>query len=427
MTIQQTKNRVASLVNKGNPTIENVYPSLYIDIKERGVASWYFRYQLYGKRRQFKIGSYGTTHDDLLGVEDAIKLAIDYRMKINDGIDPKLDIERQKRQRLVTFDDCANRFLEKKRQKIKTAHIYERIYNNEIKAHIGNIRIDRIHSFDIDFVIQKAVKSGRPAVANQVLLFIKRVFRLATKYGVVISNIAAEFSQSEDAGGADRKRQRHLEEQEIENAFAVFRAHPLIIPPASYIALVLLMTLGVRKMELLSAKWTQIDLKRQTFRLLEEATKTESSLVIPIPDLAMPLFIDLKLLSGKSEFLFPKRKKSALPHISSDTLNTAIAALFGKTYGNRKQEPNHLGEAGVEHFTIHDLRRTFRTFLSKLGIRKDVAEKCMNHSLLGVEKTYDCYSFFPERRDALNKLAELIMPLVQYSPMLTGLPEPEQP
>lgn len=421
MSIQQTKHRIAALVASGEHTFENIYPSLYILVQSPGVASWYLRYQIYGKRRQFKIGTYGVGHDELLDVERAIKLAINYRQKINDGIDPKLDLERQQQLKLITFDDCAQRYLEKKRSKIKTTHIYERIYNNEIKAHLGNLRIDRIHSYDIDSVLQKAVKSGRPAVANQVLLFIKRVFRLAIKYGAVASNIAAEFSPAEDAGGADRKRQRYLEENEIELAFAVFRAQPLKIPTPSYIALVLLLLLGTRKMELLSAKWKQVDLQRQTFRLLEDETKTETALVIPIPDLAMPLFRDLKVLAGKSEYLFPKRKKSALPHVSPDTLNHAITVLFGKVYCNRQAEPNFLGEAGLAHFTVHDLRRTFRTLLSKLGIRKDVAEKCMNHSLKGVEKTYDCYGFFPERKEALNKLAAVVMPLVHYTPLINEL------
>lgn len=101
-------------------------------------------------------------HDELLDVESAIKLAIDYRQKINDGIDPKLDLERQQQLKLITFDDCAQRYLEKKRSKIKTTHIYERIYNNEIKAHLGNLRIDRVHSYDIDSVLQKAVSLADP-------------------------------------------------------------------------------------------------------------------------------------------------------------------------------------------------------------------------------------------------------------------------
>lgn len=419
MSILEQRSRVEELVKLGTPTFENFYPSLYLDVKSPGKASWIIRYQLYGKRRQFKIGSYGTDHDELLDLEGAIKAAIDCRKKLNDGIDPKLDIERQKQPKLVTFDDCAQKFLEKKRTKIKTTFIYERVYNNEIKSHLGAIRIDRIHSYDIDNVIQRVLDSGRLSVANQVLLFIKRVFKIAAKYKLITCNIAQEFSQTEDAGGADKKRQRFLEEHEIEDAFAVFREHPHKIPTASYIALVLLLLLGTRKMELLSARWQQIDLKRQTFKLLDTATKTQASLVVPIPDLAVPLFQDLKLLSGTSEYLFPKRKASKNPHIASDTLNDAVASLFGKAYGNRKPGPNYMANSDLEHFTIHDLRRTFRTLLSKFGTRKEVAEKCMNHSLKGVEQTYDCYGYYPERQVALNNLAEHLMPLVKYKPLLT--------
>ncbi len=419
MSILEQRSRVEELVKLGTPTFENFYPSLYLDVKSPGKASWIIRYQLYGKRRQFKIGSYGTDHDELLDLEGAIKAAIDCRKKLNDGIDPKLDVERQKQPKLITFDDCAQKFLEKKRNKIKTTYIYERVYNNEIKSHLGAIRIDRIHSYDIDDVIQRVLDSGRPSVANQVLLFIKRVFKIATKYKLITCNIAQEFSQSEDAGGADQKRQRFLEEHEIEDAFAVFREHPHKIPTASYIALVLLLLLGTRKMELLSARWQQVDLKRQTFKLLDSATKTKASLVVPIPDLAVPLFQDLKLLSGNSEYLFPKRKASKKPHIASDTLNDAVASLFGIAYGNRKPGPNFMENKDVDHFTIHDLRRTFRTLLSKFGTRKEVAEKCMNHSLKGVEQTYDCYGFFPERQIALNNLAEHLMPLFQYKPLIS--------
>ena len=63
---------------------------------------------------------------------------------------------------------------------------------------------------------------------------------------------------------------------------------------------------------------------------------------------------------------------------------------------------------------------TFRTFLSKLGVSREVSEKCMNHSLKGVEKTYDCYGFFPERVKALNKLSEYVAPLLNYKPLITA-------
>lgn len=113
MNISQTAKHIEALVQSGQPTFESVYPSLYLDVKSKGTASWIIRYQLFGKRRQYKIGGYGKGHEELLDFEDAIKLTIDCRQKLNDGIDPKLDIERQKQPKLVTFDDCANKYLEK--------------------------------------------------------------------------------------------------------------------------------------------------------------------------------------------------------------------------------------------------------------------------------------------------------------------------
>jgi hypothetical protein len=59
----------------------------------------------------------------------------------------------------------------------------------------------------------------------------------------------------------------------------------------------------------------------------------------------------------------------------------------------------------VEHhlkpFTLHELRRTARTHLTALGIRREVAERCLGHSLRGVEGTYDRHDYFVERRAAL--------------------------
>jgi integrase len=63
---------------------------------------------------------------------------------------------------------------------------------------------------------------------------------------------------------------------------------------------------------------------------------------------------------------------------------------------------------GVENFTIHDLRRTARTHLSKLKVPPHVAEKCLNHKTKGIENTYNKDDYFAERRDALARWAELV-------------------
>jgi hypothetical protein len=61
----------------------------------------------------------------------------------------------------------------------------------------------------------------------------------------------------------------------------------------------------------------------------------------------------------------------------------------------------------------HDIRRTCRTTLSRLGISYDVAEAVLAHAIGGVGGVYDHWGRFPEKRDALEKWAEFLAGLLQ--------------
>ena len=89
---------------------------------------------------------------------------------------------------------------------------------------------------------------------------------------------------------------------------------------------------------------------------------------------------------------FSSDSRSRQEHMGLDTLNAALANL----------------EHGVEHFTLHDLRRTARTHLSALGVRPEVAERCLNHRPPGIQARYDRHSYFEERREALTQWANLL-------------------
>jgi integrase len=60
-------------------------------------------------------------------------------------------------------------------------------------------------------------------------------------------------------------------------------------------------------------------------------------------------------------------------------------------------------EYKVGAFTLHDLRRTVRTGLATLGIRPDIAERCLNHAQPGIIVTYDSHHYLEEKRDALTQ------------------------
>jgi integrase len=61
--------------------------------------------------------------------------------------------------------------------------------------------------------------------------------------------------------------------------------------------------------------------------------------------------------------------------------------------------------AGVSGWTLHDLRRTARTLMSRGGASAEHSERVLGHVIGGVEGVYDKHDYLPEKRDALDKLA----------------------
>ncbi len=65
----------------------------------------------------------------------------------------------------------------------------------------------------------------------------------------------------------------------------------------------------------------------------------------------------------------------------------------------------------LENIRPHDFRRTGRPHSPALGIPESVAEALLNHVKDEIEGTYDLYTYWPERKQALGlwheKLARL--------------------
>jgi integrase len=54
--------------------------------------------------------------------------------------------------------------------------------------------------------------------------------------------------------------------------------------------------------------------------------------------------------------------------------------------------------ANIPHWTLRDLRRTFRTNLGRLKVRPNIAERLVNHisARTEMEEVYDLHSYLPE-------------------------------
>lgn len=67
---------------------------------------------------------------------------------------------------------------------------------------------------------------------------------------------------------------------------------------------------------------------------------------------------------------------------------------------------------GVTGWSIHDLRRTARSLMSRIGIAHEVAENLLGHTIPGVAGIYDRHGYETEKAAALAKLATTIGQIV---------------
>ena len=65
-------------------------------------------------------------------------------------------------------------------------------------------------------------------------------------------------------------------------------------------------------------------------------------------------------------------------------------------------------DCGVSDWTIHDLRRTARSLMSRAGVQPDHAERCLGHVVTGIRGTYDRHAFRDEKLAAFEALAALV-------------------
>jgi len=410
--------QLKSLVKKGKSCRVAVGNGLYFRITDQGTPFWIFRYSHGGQRKQMSMSQYGKPPLGM-SLSDARERTFELKAMVKKGIDPLVEKNRAKLSKLKIVDELANDWLSQTSKHLKNPQIPQRVYSKDISPKIGKLPVEDVNPRDILDVVRQINESGRPTISNDALTYLKQLFNHAIKLGLVRYNPAIAFNVK-DAGGIEKSRERVLSLEELETAFQVFKDNSDIFTRDNLLAVALLVVLATRKGELIAAKWGEFDFSNLIWKLPAERAKNGIGIDIPVPKSCLPWFSELFIRASGSEYIFPARRASKRRgYISDDTLNHALAKLFGrKVDSNKKPYANILGEAGVDYFIVHDLRRTCRSLLAANNVPSHVAERCLNHKLRGVEGIYDRYDYFKERKQALNLIADQIAPLV-------GSPSPE--
>jgi integrase len=146
---------------------------------------------------------------------------------------------------------------------------------------------------------------------------------------------------------------------------------------------VLLLTLGTgaRSGEVVGMRWKDVDLKAGEWRL--PTSKNGLGRVVYLNGFALDVLRG-RDLSG--EHVFTMRRQQMV----SNAVNRSRA---GK-------------DCPVRDWPPHDLRRTMRTGLARLGVSHEVSELCLGHRLGGVAGVYNLYQYGEEQRAAMEKWGE---------------------
>lgn len=404
--------QIRAALKAGVPGKFNIGDGLYFRVTKEGSGFWVLRYSMREKRREMSLGRYGRSPEGIPLVEAKLLAALK-KAQVKEGIDPIVEKRRSHLSNIKTVDEVAKDWLADCKKRLENPQIPERVYKKDIAPAIGDLPVSRVNARDILGIIRSIAASQRPTIANDALSYCKQLFNHAIKLDMISVNPAVAFS-IRDAGGMENSRERILSIEEIDTVFRVFRDHTSIMTRENYLAMALLLVLGVRKGELIGAMWKDFDFANRTWTITPDRTKTKSGVVIPLPEPVLSWLSELSVRACGSEFVFPSRRASKRrAYISDDTLNHALSKLFGQKVDSKKEAyPDILGASGIPHFVVHDLRRTCRSLLAKNGVAPHIAERCLNHKLKGIEGIYDRYDYLEERRQALAQLADQISPLV---------------
>ncbi|KVN13905.1 integrase [Burkholderia stagnalis] len=364
---------------------------LTFTLSRAGTATWILRYRYGGRQKELTIGNYPD-----ISLAQARKIAREERAKVDGGADPASD---KRRAVVFSYRDLTVRSLVADyREKVlsglapSTQISYGRNLDRA-EAKIGSITVSQITPLDIVALLDETHTTWSESYT--LLCAIKGVFRHAVGKRLIAINPCVGIELNAVVGRRPPIRQRlMLTDEELH---VVLNA---TMNRENLLSVCILAGTGVRSEELYRGKKINVFLDEARWHI--PGSKTGPAMDIPLAPIVVEWFRELLDLSAASDYVLPTRASSRATRNGGDThinRNTIAAAI---DFWIDEHKPK------IRRFTPHDLRSTMKSHMRKLGVSRDVSEMCLNHKLPGVEGIYDQYTYYDERREALELWAEFL-------------------
>jgi integrase len=255
----------------------------------------------------------------------------------------------------------------------------KKIIINQLAEQFGATVLDEITASHVESYLSDGLEKGlKPATVNRRLACLKHMFRKAYEWGNCSEEKLKEIRKVKFFR-EDNQRVRYLQPEECQALIHVCEKYPRLrhLRPIIITA----MNTGMRRSEILSLKWEQVDFSRGVINLLDTSNGEERQ--IPINDVLAETLSDI-VRSIDSQYVF--------------------VDSHGKPY-------NHIREAfasacrriGVTDFRFQDLRHTFASHLVKAGIEISTVSKLLGHKSMAMTLRYS-YLAPDQMKAAVNAL-----------------------
>ncbi|WP_068951562.1 site-specific integrase [Pararhizobium polonicum] len=366
-------------------------------------------------------------------LEDARKKAREWLQLLDAGVDPQIRIAENKAKERVrqensfeaVFDDYVAKALyqkDGKTPKLKNAtdmekglrleFVDDKIVNRKKRPGLARRPISGVTKADITRVILDKVDEGYDARALQLFAWVRGFFNWAIDRGTYDIEVSpCDRLKPKSLIGTRNSRDRVLTDEEIR---ALWIATEAIGYPLGPLYRILLLT-GLRRGEAACGKRDELVMKEELWTIPADRMKGKIIHQLPLSGTVVEILQSLPIQNAGT-FLFSTTAGEKAVNSwtkAKDALDKEMLVVLKRFAQERGEDPE---KVTLKPFVLHDLRRTARTRMAKLGVQEHVAEAVIAHKKQGVNAVYNQWDYFDEKRDALNRWAAAVRDLIEPPP-----------
>lgn len=362
---------------------------LWLHIYPNGSKLWRYRYKYLGKETMLSFGSYPE-----VTLVEAREKTTEARKLLQQKINPAAQRKHEKRLARFnsdnTFGAVAKDWFENNAKRWTPNHgkrLWRRLELHILPA-IGKRPIGEVSTLELLEALRKPEKDDKTETAHRALQTCRSVFR----YAVLTQKI--KYNPALDLEGALKAHKTlnyptigHNQIPEFFERLTVAKTTEL-----NRLAIKMLMLTFVRQGELRRAKWTDIDLTAQEWRIRPETTKMRTVHHVPLARQTVKILEATKKITGESEYIFASQQSRRNPFMSENTINKVLHGM------------------GYKDLLVgHGFRSLASTILNENGFRADVIERQLAHMPRDqVRAAYNRAEYLPERRKMIQWWAEFL-------------------